>query len=138
MYVYEDGTVTGGVPNDLGLVRSVIAQGREQTEQAVFTVPEYLEDGRKVIFGELYKWDGSAIRGRDTIGIFDLKVAERNKVAKVKSTRGLSTSYVSGQDFGENTPLSIAPGSDIFIQASEIDVNNTTVEADFLIKLVIA
>lgn len=137
VYIYEDTTVTEGVPNDLSTVRSVVSQGVEQTEQAVYTVPEFLEDGRKVIFAELYRWEGSAIRGRDTVGIFDLFVAERGKVPKVKGTRGLSTYYVSGQDFGENTPLIIEPGSDIYIQASEIDVNNTTVEANFTLKLVI-
>lgn len=137
VYVYEDGATTGGVPNDLSTVRSVIQVGKEQTEQAVYTVPEFLEDGRKVLFAELYRWVGSAIRRRGTVGIFELFVVEKGGVPRVRSTRGLSTYYISGEDFGENTPIEVQPGSDIYMQASEIDINNTTVEADFTLKLVI-
>lgn len=137
VYVYEDTTLTGGVPDNLSNVRSIITQGREQTEQAVYTVPEYLEDGRKVIFAEFYRWYASAIRNRTTTGIIDLRIAPKSKVARVQGTRGLSNQYISGQNFGENTPLIVQPASDIYLQASEISVNNVSVEGDFVIKLVV-
>lgn len=138
VYVYEDSALTGGVPDDLSKVRSVIEQSRGQTEQAVYTVPEYLEDGRKVAFAEVYNWQASAIRNNNvTVGAFDLKVAEKNKVPLVKSSKGLSNRYVSGQDFGENTPLVVEPGSDIFVNASDLDANNVEVQANFTVKLVI-
>lgn len=137
IYIYEDTTITGGVPDDLSKVRSVISATREQTEQAVYTVPEITENGNLVAFAELYRWNCSAITNKDASGLSDLIVAPKDKVKRVQSSRGLSNSYESGQDFGENTPLIIQPGSDISVQVYDVSVNNTAVQAGFTIKLVI-
>lgn len=137
VYVYEDTVLTDGVPNDLSKVRSHISQGRNQTEQAVYTVPEYIEDRRKVIFAELYEWSATAIRNKTASAIVDLRVAPFGKVSRVQGTRGLGNQFISRQVFGENTPLIIQPASDVYLQVSESSINDVAVEGEFTIKLVL-
>jgi len=137
VYIYEDGAVTGGVPDDLTTVRSVLAVGKEQTEQAVYTVPEFLEDGRKVVSADLYKWDVKLIRNRSASGIAGLYVANRGQVARIRDIDGLSDSTVAGNNFGKDTPLSIEAGADIYLQASEVSANDVAVSGRFTLKLIV-
>lgn len=137
IYIYEDTTVTAGVPDDLTKVRSMIITGKEQTQQAVYTVPEILEDNRKIVYAELYKWDISAIQNKTTSGLVELIISEKNKTARVQDSDALTESRKSGNIFGENTPLIVQPGSDIFINVSNLTVSDVAVKAGFTIKLVV-
>ncbi len=136
VYIYEDTLTAGGVPSDITKVKSHIVNGSEQTEQAIYTVPELLEDGRQVLIAELYSWSGEAIRNRSTAGLLTLKVFEKGKVGRVRGNIGLSESRLSSQVFGENTPLEIKAGADIIINASELSTNNVAIQANFIINLI--
>jgi hypothetical protein len=136
IYIYEDTAIVAGVPSDLSKVRSHILQGREQTEQAVYTIPEFIENGQQVAFAELYKWSAAIIRNRTTSGLFDLFVVDPDKTPKVKSSLPASENFVGEKDYGENTPMVIYPGADVYVQISEVTVNDAAATADFIIRLV--
>jgi len=137
VYIYEDTVVTGGVPQVLSKVRSIIEQSREQTEQCVLTVPEFTESGQLIVFAELYQWNVAMIKVKDSSGKADLIVANKGKVPRIQSTRGISNNYSSGQIYGENTPLIIDTGSDVYVQVSEITANDVAIQAGFTIKYVV-
>lgn len=137
VYIYENTATSNGVPTDLSKVRSVIEQGREQTEQAVYTVPEYDELGRTVYAAEIYSWSSSAIRNRSTAGVVDLKVAPKGGTLRVQSTGALSDNFITEKVFGENTPLMVGSGSDVSLEVSELSLSNVAVTGSFLINLIV-
>lgn len=136
VYIYEDTTLTGGVPDDLSKVRTVIPSDLGQSAQAVYTVPEFLEDGRLIISAEIYNWYARAIRSRTTAGIATLFVAENGFTKRARAIDGLSESDISGNNYTDITPESVNPGADIWVQASEITSNDVSIAAGFTIKLI--
>ena len=136
VFIFENDTLSGGVPQNITKIRSHIRINREQTEQAVYTLPEIDSNGQLIAFGELYSWSASAVRNRDTSGVLDLLVQNRNFVPRVQSTRALSSNFMSSQIYGENTPLIVEPGADIYINVSDVSTNNVEIEAEFTLKLV--
>jgi len=136
VYIYENTPVSGGIPIDLGKVRSYIRIYKEQTEQAIYTVPEFLEDGRQVLLAELYRWSGELMNKQAVSGLLSLYVAPKDKVPRVQGNLGLSASVASKYDFGENTPLEIQGGSDIYIEASDLTANDVQIQASFVLRLV--
>jgi hypothetical protein len=137
VYLYEDTPIVSCVPTDLTKGRSFIGIGREQTEQAVYTVPECDQLGRQVVLCELYKWDAGVINNKATSGRFDLFVSEKGKVSKVKGSLPASQNILAEQLYGDDTPLEIQPGSDIYINLSGVTVNDVEAKADFITKLVV-
>lgn len=133
IYIYEDTTIISGVPTDLSKVRSHIVAGRNQTEQAVYTVPEFLADGRHVAFANLYEWTAAVVRNRATSGIFDLYITDSDAVPIIKGSSPCSENFISGKNYGRDTPLRVAPGSDVYINVRELTQNNCAVTADFII-----
>lgn len=137
VYIYEDEALSGGIPDDLSKVRSFIGQGREQTEQAVYTVPEYLENGRKVLEAEIYSWNGAALRNRTTTGAFGLYVAQKGKVPRIQGADAVSEDSKSGEVFGYDTPLKVPAGSDVYLNVEDLTVSNVKIKAGFIIKLIV-
>lgn len=136
VYIYEDDTVTGGIPDDLSSVRAVVPFESGQTQQAVYAVPEILEDGRLVIWMDLYKWNAQAIRNRTMSAIASLIVQENGKAKRVRRDDGMGENVKSGYNYGENTPLQIAPGSDVWIRITENTTNSVAVAGGFSGRLV--
>lgn len=137
IYIYEDVTVILGVPSDISKVRSYIEAGKEQTEQAVYTVPQIIETGQVVAFAELYKWSAAIVRKRDAIAIVNLRISEIGKVARIQDTDGAANASPAGQIYGENTPLVVQPGSDIYLQITDVSDNAVAARGNFTLRLVI-
>lgn len=135
VYIYEDDTLSDGVPDTPSKVRSKIIIGNGQTQQAVYTVPEALEDGRYVMSADFVRWQGSLVRNNGSC-LFKIFVAEKGKVKRVQSTRALNASLVSGADFRPDAPLVIGAGADVWVEASEASNNNLTIEAGFVVRLI--
>lgn len=141
VYIYEEAAIadgiTGGVPDDLSFARAAILVGKNQTQQAVYTVPELTELGQRVIRANIFNWNAIAIRNRTVSGIVELKVAKKGKISRVQATDGLSEGLKSGDNFGENTPLEVDAGSDVYVEVSELTTNDIAVKAGFTVELVV-
>lgn len=139
VYMYEDTTITAGVPDDLSYVRSVIEAGYAAAKSAVFTVPELSENGQRVALAEIYQYSAAAINRVAAIGRVEFMTAEKGKVARVRSEKSLTNAYDSNKVFGRDTPLLVDPAADVYMNAvlEDSSANNVMVEAEFLIKLII-
>jgi len=137
VYIYEDGVITGGIPNDLSTVRSVIPTGKDQTRQAVYTVPEFLEDGRQVVQFDLYNYAIDLARTQNVAGEGSLFITERGKVPRERHSLALSDNKRAIKEFGADTPLSIAPGSDVYLNVDNVTSQNTAAFGDFSGSLII-
>lgn len=137
VYIYEDGGVTGGVPDDLSLVKAIISLGRNQTRQAIYTVPEFLESGQQVQQFDFYNYSIDLSRQQSAAGEGVLVVKEIGGVERERHSLALSDSAISRKVFGENTPLIISPGSDIYLIVGDITANNTSVFGEFTGSLIL-
>ena len=136
MYVYENDTVINGVPADITKVRSFIPLGKEQTRQAVYTVPEFLEDGRQIVQMDLTQYAISLSRTQSVSGEGSLVIRELGKVPRERHSLSLSDSKQSVKLFGENTPLVVNPGSDVYLNVENVTNQNTAVFGGFTGSLI--
>lgn len=137
VYIYEDTTLTNGVPSDLSKVRSVIQQGKNQTRQAVYRVPEFLETGQQVVFFDLYEYSISLARSRSVAGEGSLVVRELGGVDRERHALSLSDTKDSTKIFGIDTPLQLPAGSRIHLDVENITNNNTAVFGEFSGRLIV-
>lgn len=137
VYIYEDSAVSGGVPSDLSKVRSVVQQGKNQTRQAVYRVPEFLETGQQVIFFDLYSYTISLARAQSVAGEGSLIVREPGGVDRERHALSLADAKDSPKVFGEDTPLQLPPGSRVHLDVENITNNNTAVFGEFSGSLIL-
>lgn len=136
IYIYEDTPTINGVPTDLSKVRSHIRIDKGQTEQAVYTVPEFLEDGRQVLLAEIYRWGGELINKQVAAGVLSMYIAPKGKASRIQSNLGLSGDLAAKYEFGENTPLEVDGGTDVYVNVDKLTANDISIQASFVIKLI--
>lgn len=136
VYIYEDTAIVAGVPSDLSKVRSSIRVGVEQTQQAVYTVPHFLEDGRQILWAEVIKWRCSLAKKQDSAAVASLICAEPFKMARTRDADAVTDAVPAVGEFGRDTPLVLPPGSDMSVRVAQVTANDSSFGAKFLINLV--
>lgn len=137
VYIYEDDTVSGGIPDDLSKVKAFVDSELGQTSQAIYSCPEFTESGQLIAFAEIYRWYAKATRSRTTEGLVTLFVAENGLEKRGRDVDGLGSGLASGREFRENTPEIINPGADVWVRVSDLNTNNVAITAGFTIKEVV-
>lgn len=77
VYCYVDGSTTGGVPDAAGDVRAIISNGNNQTEMAIYTIP----NGKT---GFLSTWYASLAQKTTQISDIELKIRPYGQVFQLK------------------------------------------------------
>lgn len=132
VYIYESTAISNGIPIDLTKLRSIVLQENQRTQQAVFTAAHFLADGRKIVEWDLIEWSARAIKNKLTTGFVKLFTGSFDSDDfQLRASDGLSESAKSGDKFGINTPLKIDAGSRVWINVSEISVNDVAVKGGF-------
>ena len=124
IYIYVDGTITTGVPNDVTTVRGFILAGKGQTNQSIFTVPNATT---ALLFGEeisLTKAGGATVVAAD----FEEKMREFGKVFRNKEFFTLISSGTSSKNYNFPVPLNIIGKTDIL---PSVDVSANGVGASW-------
>ena len=119
VYIYVDGVITAGVPNDVTTVRGYIKAGKGQTNQSIYTVP----NGKTAfLFGEevsLTKAGGATVVAAD----FEQKSREFGKVFRNKEFFTLLSSGNSGKNYNFPVPLEYKGKTDI-LPSVDVSANN--------------
>ena len=129
VYVYEDDTVSAGVPQTASLIRAKILIGNEQTEMSHFPIPSGKSGLLKSIYSSLSKSTPA------TSAEVTLRVQEFGKTAKVKFRMALTTSGTSFEHYNYHGGLVIPAKSDVFMKVEEVTANNTGVTGGFSVEL---
>ena len=110
IYVYENDTVTAGVPQTATKIRGAIQIGNNQTLMAIYTVPAGHEACMTSWFAAISK---------KTAGYSNVRLFMRpfSGVFQLKESIVLATTGTSWQQFQYDVPLIIKPKSDIIIRA---------------------
>jgi hypothetical protein len=128
IYVYEDGDITDGVPDDAGKVRAHVEIGDNQTLMAIYTIPA-TKTGYLVGFY-------ASMNRSTTTGAADLSLLVRpsGSVFQVKYVIGLVGSGTGHFQHNYMVPLKIEAQSDIKMRVAA-SANNTDISAGFDIVL---
>ena len=109
VYIYVNGTITNGVPNDVTTVRGFILAGKGQTNQSIFTVP----NGQTAfLFGEeisLTKAGGATV----VAGDFQEETRGFGKVFRNQEFFTLISSWNSSKNYNFPVPLEHIGRTDI-------------------------
>jgi len=92
VYVFVNGAVTAGVPNNATSVRGYVSVGNGQTLQGIYTVP----NGKT---GYFYSMKTSIIKKQAAFATFTMKIREFGKVKRTQDIFGLTT---TGSSLGDN------------------------------------
>lgn len=122
VYVYEDSTISSGVPTDNTKIHIVVPQDENQSFKASTTFSNVDYFAISSVYGGVNKTTNSVVD-------FKLKVREVNGVfrTQIKWTAARDSSYVIPL---EEQPLIVPPNSDVLITALPT-ANNTEVTAWF-------
>lgn len=122
IYCYEDGTVTGGVPDDNSTVHATISAGDEQTFKAATTVAntDYM------IVTAVY---GSVKRSTSAVIDFRFETAAPGEVFRPRFE--FSGTQSAGVSFVKFDPYIIVPKNYDVRVTGETNTNNTTADAGF-------
>jgi len=130
VYVYEDDTVSGGVPQTASKVKATILAANQQTYMAIYTVPA----GKTAYL--LQKAYSMNDNNANTRAMIDLKIREFGGVFRSKELDAIRNEGTSLYQFTFPTPLQIPEKSDILIQCRETSTNDTDITAYFNLLLV--
>lgn len=128
-YVYVDSTTAGGIPSDAAKVRAKILAGVNQTNMAIYTVPNAKT-------GYLTKWYASILRSSGVTGVaadVDIFRRELNGVFRSTQPIGIQNTGLGVFQYEFPYPLSLAAKTDIVVRA--IPTAAADVSAGFTILL---
>jgi hypothetical protein len=127
VYIYEDDTISGGVPITSSKIKGIIDDGDNQSQTALYTIPA----GKT---GYLLKGDAMIISKLDGFmsGRFDIR--KSGGVFQNKRKFGLSTTATSYIPVEFPIPMPIPEKTDIRVQVDS-SVNNMNAISTFIILL---
>ena len=138
VYIYEDDTVTDGVPDTASKVRAVImpttnaAIFNNQTQMAIFPIPA----GKK---GYLFLW-GASVNRAGTAGTKEadlvLQIREFGGVFQVKQNKSINNIGEGVSDRRWTAPLEVPAKSDVKVMVLTVSANDTAVSSWFDLLLV--
>ena len=130
VYVYEDDTVSGGIPQTASKVKATILAANQQTYMAIYTVPA----GKTAYL--LQKAYSMNDNNANTRALIDLRIREFGGVFRSKELDAIRNEGTSLYQATFSTPLTIPEKSDILIQCRETSTNDTDITAYFNLLLV--
>lgn len=128
VYIYENGDITEGVPDDLTTVKAVVQLGLNQTLMALYTIPA----GKTGYLGF-----GYVNLDRNGTYASDVRFWQRAQggVFRIANDVALNSDSTSFIPFHYYVPIRIPEKTDMFVEA-DTTLNNTAVSAGFDIILV--
>jgi len=132
IYLYADGGITAGVPDNLNKVGAVINPEHQQTQMTMFTIPnEYT--------GYLRNWAASVNRAT-TVGVKEadllLQVREPGKVFRTQEFFTPNNQGTGIAQIEYKPPRKLIAGTDIRVRVSATSTNNTEVSSFYDLILV--
>lgn len=131
LYVYVDGIITNGIPNDVTTVRGYISQGNGQSLQTIYTVPA----GKTAYF---YGFEASLTKGIGATIVnvnFSGYTREFGKVFRIQDEFNLVSSGTSARNTLFAIPISF-PGKTDFLPKVISSVSGVGVSWAFTLLLV--
>jgi hypothetical protein len=128
IYVYENDTVSNGVPQTASKIRAKVLIGNNQTLMAIYTVPNNKD-------GLLTSWGGALSKKQAAFSILRLYIRPYGKVFQLKESVVLATTGTNWHTFEYPTPLLIPAKSDILVRA-DASAADTSVSATFDVVLI--
>lgn len=123
VYIYEDTTVTNGIPNDITKIRGFIPAGKDQTQQAIYTTAIDETESFENISIDLTSRIAASVT-------FEVFVRVRGEVWTVQKTKALNSTGTGALQEFAFPPLTVFPGTDIVIKATS-GANNVGVCAEW-------
>lgn len=128
VYIYEDDTVTDGIPDTISKVKARINNGNNQSLMALYTVP----NGKT---GYIFQLKGSISSKKDVKSVMKLFIREFGKVFRVQDIFGLQGTGDSSTDRDYLGYIKCPAKTDIKISA-DTNTNDTAISASFEIILI--
>lgn len=144
VYIYEDTTVTNGIPDDLSKVRGFIPAGDKQTQQALYRVPKIDFLGRRVVHARLISWSMSIIRIPTSAGnvraegYLMLMEEDDDESGRVIDFGGVSSSFSLAVLHGHQANPIIEPGSRLWEEIRNSTESGCVANGRFKLVLVTA
>jgi len=129
VYIYVNGSITGGVPDTASDVRAIISIGAGQTEMCIYTVPA----GKT---GYFYGGYVSMSRVGNNSAVFTSRVRTFGGVFRVASRIACIGAGKSSWDYRYPFPLPLPEKTDILLRCDEVDANGSGVSGGFTILLI--
>ncbi len=137
IYVYDStATVVAGVPDDIADVKAIVTPEAQQTRQAIYVVPNILEDGTLINECHVISWSVSVIKRTAVVLDAFFMVQEPDGVFRARDIDMARNERAGGYDWTEQTPLIIPTKSKIEIRAIDISANNGAAVGKFKLHLV--
>lgn len=128
VYIYEDDTVTSGVPDTSNKIRAKIKLGDNQTEMAIYTVPS-----KKI--GYLGNWYLQLDNNRSSNAAARIKKREFNKTFRILGRANVDNTGSSYYVRDYKYDIKLPPKTDIIVTVTAVGANDTEVSSDFDILL---
>jgi len=127
VYIYEDDTVTDGVPQTVSKIKAVINNGNNQTQMATYSIP----NGKT---GYILSAGVSLSKKKDGLSNVKLMSREFGKVFRVRDFLEVSAAGTSAIDREYHSPIEIQAKSDIKIMADS-SVSGSGVASSFCLLI---
>ncbi len=129
VYIYVDGTISGGVPSTAADVRAMIRNGHNQTLMCLYTVPA----GKTAYFLGGYV---ATTKSNATTATFTWRARPYGGVFQVKSKIAVIGSGSSSWQYHYSVPVPLPEKTDIAIKCEEVESNNTGAAGGFDLVLI--
>ena len=124
-YIYENGDIAGGVPDDSSTIRAMIRGDNNQTLMCVYTVLA----GKEAVFMSGYV---ALSKGRSgVLADFSWRARPFGGVFQVKSKIGLVSAGTSTWIYHYGVPVMLPAKTDIVVRCEEVSANDTAVAGGF-------
>lgn len=110
LYCYVNGSITLGVPQTAADVRAIIKSGNEQTQMALYTIP----NGKT---GYLLRWNASISMRQNQLSDIQMRVRPNGQVFQLKHNGSLLPTGASHQIHSNVVPIPYAAKTDIAFRA---------------------
>lgn len=137
IYIYESTAIlSGGIPTDSTLIRAIITPVSQQSRQAVYVIPDLLEDGTRIIEAHFLSWNVSIVKATNIVLDVQFMVEEYGKVFRARDIDTARNERPGGYVWGDKTPLKIPTKSKVEVRAVNISANDGNAVAKFKLQLV--
>lgn len=128
VYVYVDGTVTGGIPDTAADVRALVKAEAQQTEMAIYTIPA----GKTGYFLGGYV----ALSGKSNVNaVFTSRLRLDGGVFRVVSRIACLATGSSSWSYRYPQALPLPAKTDLLLRADSVSANDTACSGGFTIIL---
>ena len=129
VYIYEDDTLTGGIPDTHTKIRGVINAGDDQTEMAIYTVPS----GKDAYFLQGYT---QLTNSKSTFANFKFAIRIHGSVFRTRGRASCSNAGQGSWSYKYSIPPKLPAKTDVILTCVEVGADGCAVAAGFDILLI--